>query len=221
MMIRSVMFLSCLEAAPALVGRWHVKESRLVRQLITNMVQTWTQHTDKLRDGRRLRRWILNWSLSTIYHLSQQERWFFDFVLKWSIGNVNAKKKFIVTCPEQSFFAQYLDQKRWRKVLNSHFCWERVDIQHFCYCHVKIKDMKVTFFCRIFTWRIMDWTFHEESVFQTWITLEWSRLEVFTSTFHCVIHFMLLSDFAIPMKGKVDEVDSDVLGRLVLNVSVC
>ena len=39
-MIRSVMFLRCLEAAPALVGRWHVKESRLGRQLITNMVQT-------------------------------------------------------------------------------------------------------------------------------------------------------------------------------------
>ena len=36
-----------------------------------------------------------------------------------------------------------------------------------------------------------------------------------------VIHFMLLSDFAIPMKGKVDDVDSDVLGRRVLNVSVC
>ena len=36
-----------------------------------------------------------------------------------------------------------------------------------------------------------------------------------------MIHFMMLSDFAIPMKGKLDDVDSDVLGRLVLNVSVC
>ena len=36
-----------------------------------------------------------------------------------------------------------------------------------------------------------------------------------------MIHFMLLSDFAIPMKGKLDDVDSAVLGRLVLNVSVC
>ena len=36
-----------------------------------------------------------------------------------------------------------------------------------------------------------------------------------------MIHVMLLSDFAIPMKGKLDDVDSDVLGRLVLNVSVC
>ena len=53
------------------------------------------------------------------------------------------RKKFIVTCPEQSYFAQFLDQKRWHKVLNSHLCWERVDIQHFCNCHDKIKDMKV------------------------------------------------------------------------------
>ena len=36
-----------------------------------------------------------------------------------------------------------------------------------------------------------------------------------------MIHFMMLSDFAIPRKGKLDDVDSDVLGRLVLNVSVC
>ena len=35
-----------------------------------------------------------------------------------------------------------------------------------------------------------------------------------------MIHFMLLSDFEITMKGKLDDVDSDVLGRLVLNVSV-
>ena len=35
-----------------------------------------------------------------------------------------------------------------------------------------------------------------------------------------MIHFMLLSDFAIPMKGQLDDVDSDVLGRLVLSVCV-
>ena len=81
MMIRSVMFLNYLEAAPALVGWWHEKESRLVSQLITSMVQTWTQHMDKLRHGRRLRKWILSWSSSTIHHLSQQERWFFEIVL--------------------------------------------------------------------------------------------------------------------------------------------
>ena len=36
-----------------------------------------------------------------------------------------------------------------------------------------------------------------------------------------MIYFMLLSDFAIPIKGKLDDVDFDVLGSLVLNVSVC
>ena len=48
-----------------------------------------------------------------------------------------------MTCPERSYFAQFLDQKRWHKILNSHLCWERVDIRHFCNCHDKIKDLKV------------------------------------------------------------------------------
>ena len=30
MMIKSVTYLNCLEAAPALVGRWHKQESRLL-----------------------------------------------------------------------------------------------------------------------------------------------------------------------------------------------
>ena len=96
MMIRSVMFLSYLEAAPALVGWWHVKEPRLDNQLITSMVQTWTQHMDKLRHGRRLREWILSWFLSTIHHLIQQERWFFVFVLKWSFGNASVNMSWTI-----------------------------------------------------------------------------------------------------------------------------
>ena len=40
-----------------------------------------------------------------------------------------SKNKFVMTCPEQSYFAQFLDRRRWRKVLNTHLCWERVDIQ--------------------------------------------------------------------------------------------
>ena len=67
----------------------------------------------------------------------------FRFCLEVIIWLCKHKKKFIVTCPEQSYFAQFLDQKRWHKVLNSHLCWERVDIQHFCNCHGNIKDLKV------------------------------------------------------------------------------
>ena len=50
----------------------------------------------------------------------------FRFRLEVIIWQFKRKKKFIVTCPEQSYFAQFLDQKRWHKVLNSHLCWERV-----------------------------------------------------------------------------------------------
>ena len=67
----------------------------------------------------------------------------FRFCLEVIIWLCKRKKKFIVTCPEQSYFAQFLDQKRWHKVLNSHLCWEPVDIQHFCNCHGNIKDLKV------------------------------------------------------------------------------
>ena len=67
----------------------------------------------------------------------------FRFCLEAIIWQCKRNKKFIVTCPEQSYFAQFLDQKRWHKVLNLHLCWECVDIQHFCNCHDEIKDMKV------------------------------------------------------------------------------
>ena len=67
----------------------------------------------------------------------------FRFCLEVIIWECKRKKKFIVTCPEQSYFAQFLDQKRWHEVLDSRLCWERVDIQRFCNCHDKLKDMKV------------------------------------------------------------------------------
>ena len=67
----------------------------------------------------------------------------FRFCLEVIIWQCKRKKKFIATCPEQSYFAQFLHQKRWHKVLNSHLCWERVDLQHFCNCHDEIKDLKV------------------------------------------------------------------------------
>ena len=70
--------------------------------------------------------------LSTLHLLSQQGRWFPVFILKSSYGSVKGKKKFVVTCPEQFYFAQFLDQKRWHKVLNSHLWWKRMDIQHPC-----------------------------------------------------------------------------------------
>ena len=67
----------------------------------------------------------------------------FRFCLEVIIWQCKRKKEFIVTCPEQSYFAQFLDQKRWHKVLNANLCWERVDLQHFCKCKDEIKDMKV------------------------------------------------------------------------------
>ena len=67
----------------------------------------------------------------------------FRFCLDVIIWHCKRKKQFIVTCPEQSFCAQYLDQKRWHKVLSTHLCWERVDIQHFCNCPDDTRYLKV------------------------------------------------------------------------------
>ena len=35
-------------------------------------------------------------------------------------------------------FSLFLDQKRWRKIVSKHLCWERVDLQHFCNCEDEI-----------------------------------------------------------------------------------
>ncbi len=49
----------------------------------------------------------------------------FRVCLVMIISQCKHKKKLVVTCPEQSCFANVLDQKRWHKVLNPHVCWER------------------------------------------------------------------------------------------------
>ena len=66
-------------------------------------------------------------------------RFCFD-VITWQC---KSRKKFIVTCPEESYFSLFLDQKRWHKILSKHLCWERVDLQHFCNCEDEIRDMIV------------------------------------------------------------------------------
>ena len=66
-------------------------------------------------------------------------RFCFD-VITWQCKR---NKKFIVTCPEESYFSLFLDQKRWHKILSKHLCWERVDLQHFCNCEDEIRDMIV------------------------------------------------------------------------------
>ena len=66
-------------------------------------------------------------------------RFCFD-VITWQCKR---NKKFIVTCPEGSYFSLFLDQKRWHKILSKHLCWERVDLQHFCNCEDEIRDMIV------------------------------------------------------------------------------
>ena len=66
-------------------------------------------------------------------------RFCFD-VITWQCKR---NKKFIVTCPEGSYFSLFLDQKRWHKTLSKHLCWERVDLQHFCNCEDEIRDMIV------------------------------------------------------------------------------
>ena len=66
-------------------------------------------------------------------------RFCFD-VITWQCKR---NKKFIVTCPEGSYFSLFLDQKRWHKILSKHLCWERVDLQHFCKCEDEIRHMIV------------------------------------------------------------------------------
>ena len=66
-------------------------------------------------------------------------RFCFD-VITWQCKR---NKKFIVTCPEGSYFSLFLDQKRWHKILSKQLCWERVDLQHFCNCEDEIRDMIV------------------------------------------------------------------------------
>ena len=66
-------------------------------------------------------------------------RFCFD-VITWQCKR---NKKFMVTCPEGSYFSLFLDQKRWHKILSKHLCWERVDLQHFCKCEDEIRDMIV------------------------------------------------------------------------------
>ena len=67
----------------------------------------------------------------------------FRFCLDVIIWQCKRNKKFIVTCPEGSYFSRFLDQKSWRKVLSKHLCRERVDLQHFCNCEDKIRSMRV------------------------------------------------------------------------------
>ena len=54
-------------------------------------------------------------------------RFCFD-VITWQCRR---NKKFIVTCPEGSYFSLFLDQKRWHKILSKHLRWERVDLHIF------------------------------------------------------------------------------------------
>ena len=70
-------------------------------------------------------------------------RFCFDVIIWPCKGN----KKFIVTCPAGSYFPLFLDQKRWRKILSKHLCWERVDLQHFCNCEDEIRNMIVYHSC--------------------------------------------------------------------------
>ena len=67
----------------------------------------------------------------------------FRFCLDVIVWQCKRNKKFIVTCPEGSYFPQFLDQKSWHKVLSKHLCWERVDLQNFCNCEDKIRSMIV------------------------------------------------------------------------------
>ena len=67
----------------------------------------------------------------------------FPFCLEVITWQCKRNKKFLVTCPEGSYFSQFLYQKKWHKMLSQHLCWERVDLQHFCNCEDKIRNMIV------------------------------------------------------------------------------
>ncbi len=75
----------------------------------------------------------------------QSARNSFFVVLKGSYGNVSAKRSSLWQVLNNLILHSFLT-RRWHKVLNSHLCWERVDIQHFCNCPDKIKDLKVYHF---------------------------------------------------------------------------
>jgi len=67
----------------------------------------------------------------------------FRFCFEVIIRQCKRNEKFIVTCPEGSYFSRFLDQKRWHKVLSKPLCWVRVDLQHFCNCEDKMRNMIV------------------------------------------------------------------------------
>ena len=70
-------------------------------------------------------------------------RMIFRFCLEVIIWQCKRNKKFIVKCPEGSYFSKFLGQKRWHQVFSMHLCWEPVDIQHFCKCEEEIRHMIV------------------------------------------------------------------------------
>ena len=67
----------------------------------------------------------------------------FRFCFEVIMWQCKRNKKFLVTCPEGSYFSQFLDQKKWRKIMSNHLCWERIDLHHFCNCEDKIRNMIV------------------------------------------------------------------------------
>ena len=67
----------------------------------------------------------------------------FRFCFEVIMWQCKRNKKFLVTCPEGSYFSKFLYQKKWHKILSKHLCWERVDLQHFCNCEDKIRNMIV------------------------------------------------------------------------------
>ena len=79
------------------------------------------------------------------------------FCLEVITWQCKRNKKYIVTCPEGSYFSQFLYQKKWHRTLSQHLCWERVDLQHFCNCEDKIRNMIV--------YRAYDEYYHDVPLF--------------------------------------------------------
>jgi len=62
------------------------------------------------------------------------------------IWQCKRNKKFIVASPAQSYLSQFLDQKRWHKVLNTHLRWERVDIQSFATVMMRLTKGRLVYY---------------------------------------------------------------------------
>ena len=135
--------ISCLAAAPAIVGWWHGKESRLDSQLMTNMD---LYNLNTAYGQAEAWKKIVKMDPETIFinnpSSHSARKMIFRFCLDVIIWQC---KKQEIHC-DMSWRTLHLTMFRpeeMPKVLSKHLRWERVDLQHFCNCEDEIRSMLV------------------------------------------------------------------------------